>query len=29
MSWIFGFKQPQQVSVPQDGASLENGLFVY
>uniref|UniRef100_A0A914LGX8 AAA+ ATPase domain-containing protein n=1 Tax=Meloidogyne incognita TaxID=6306 RepID=A0A914LGX8_MELIC len=24
MSWIFGFKQPQQVSVPQDGASLEN-----
>nr|CAD2171036.1 unnamed protein product [Meloidogyne enterolobii] len=24
MSWIFGFKQPQQASVPQDGASLEN-----
>uniref|UniRef100_A0A914NRV3 ATPase family AAA domain-containing protein n=1 Tax=Meloidogyne incognita TaxID=6306 RepID=A0A914NRV3_MELIC len=24
MSWIFGFKQPQQVSVPQDGTSLEN-----
>ncbi|CAK5011099.1 unnamed protein product [Meloidogyne enterolobii] len=24
MSWIFGFKQPQQGSVPQDGASLEN-----
>nr|CAD2179141.1 unnamed protein product [Meloidogyne enterolobii] len=24
MSWIFGFKQPQQASVPQDGTSLEN-----
>ncbi|KAL7077271.1 hypothetical protein ACQ4LE_003289 [Meloidogyne hapla] len=24
MSWIFGFKQPQQVSVPQDGLSLDN-----